>query len=199
MSFQLPSLPYPLNSLEPHLSARTVEIHHGRHHRNYVDRASELAEQAGLTNMTLEELIRTQAGPLFENAAQAWNHALYWNSMTPSGDGLQHGRLRAAIMRDFGGPSALERRFKRAALSVFGSGWTWLVEEASGRLRIVTTKDADCPVRVGLTPLLVCDVWEHAYYLDYENNRRRYLDGWWKLVNWIFAEENLRSEAIAPG
>jgi Fe-Mn family superoxide dismutase len=181
------------------LSARTIEIHHGRHHRNYVDRAGELAEQAGLTGVTLEELIRTQTGPLFENAAQAWNHSLYWSSMTPSGEGLRPGRLREAIVRDFGGSSGLERRFKEAALSVFGSGWTWLVQEASGKLRIVTTKDADCPVRIGKTPLLVCDVWEHAYYLDYENKRNRYLDGWWEIVNWTFAEENLRSEAATSG
>lgn len=197
MTFQLPSLPYALDALEPHVSARTLEIHHGRHHRGYVEKLNRLVDKAGLRGASLEELIRTQRGPLFDNAAQAWNHAFYWNSMSPSNEAPRASHLAAAIVRDFGDLETLEKRFKEAAAGVFGSGWAWLVQGEQGRLAIETTSNADCPLRTRNVPLLTCDVWEHAYYLDYQNERARYLDAWWNVVNWRFVEQNYRAEAFA--
>lgn len=196
MTFQLPSLPYPLNSLEPHLSARVLELHHGRHHRKYVERVNALVEEAGLEGLSMEGLIQTQRGTLFDNAAQAWNHEFYWHSMAPSGTAVLDDSLGGAVRRDFGSIESLEKAFKQAALSVFGSGWAWLVRAPSGRLEVVTTKDADCPLREGKQPLLTCDVWEHAYYLDYENHRNRYVDTWWNLANWEFAAANFHRHDV---
>lgn len=200
MTFHLPSLPYSLNGLEPHLSAETLELHHARHHRGYVETLNTLVEGRGLAGQSLEGLIQTQEGAVFENAAQAWNHAFYWNSMRPlPASGIVDGPLQAAIRRDFGGLEALRARFRDAALSVFGSGWTWLVQDESGQLEIMTTKDAGCPLRTGRRPLIACDVWEHAYYVDYRNKRNSYIDAWWEIVNWAFAEENLLHEVAATG
>jgi len=196
MTFQLPSLPYPLNSLEPHLSARVLELHHGRHHRKYVERVNALVEEAGLEGLSMEGLIQTQRGTLFDNAAQAWNHEFYWHSMAPSGTAVLDDSLGGAVRRDFGSIESLEKTFKQAAISVFGSGWAWLVRAPSGRLEVVTTKDADCPLREGKQPLLTCDVWEHAYYLDYENHRSRYVDAWWNLANWEFAAANFHRHDV---
>ncbi|MCL4148812.1 UNVERIFIED_CONTAM: hypothetical protein GTU68_034744 [Idotea baltica] len=198
MTFQLPGLPYALNALEPYMSAEMLELHHARHHRKYVDKLNALAEEMGLTAMSLEELIQTQDGRVFENAAQAWNHAFYWNCMTPPTARVVDGTpIQRIVQRDFGDFETLRLSFREAALSVFGSGWAWLVQGTDDRLEVMTTKDADCPLRIGKRPILTCDVWEHAYYPDYKNKRARYLDSWWEIVNWEFASENLRHELVA--
>lgn len=199
MTIRLPSLPYPLDALEPHVSAETLELHHGRHHRSYVETLNRLLDERDLAGSPLADLIRTQEGPVFENAAQAWNHAFYWHSMAPPpAPGIVDGPLLSAIQRDIGGPEELRDRFKEAALSRCGSGWAWLVQGTDGHLEVAVTKDAGCPLRVGLRPLIVCDLWEHAYYLDHRNKRGSYLDAWWEIANWAFAEENLQHGPDPP-
>ena len=194
MTYRLSSLPY--SSLEPHLSDETLEQHH-EHHRNELIRLNALVDREGPKGWTVEDLIRTQRGALFRHAAQVWNHTFYWNSMFPGGVAVETDRLRRAIVRDFGGFEALRRRFKEAALSVVGSGWAWLVLEPWGGLAVTTTKDLDCPLRKGRRPLLACDLWEHAYVRDYDDRRGAYVDAWWELADWSFAEENLHQEAHA--
>lgn len=184
MRFELPALPYSVDALAPVLSAETIALHHGKHHRAYVSKLNELTDAQRLTGKTLEELVRTTTGAVFDNAAQTWNHTFYWNCMSPDEPKLR-GNLAHAIDEAFGSLGAFQVAFTNAALTQFGSGWVWLVRKPTG-LAIVTTGNADTPLRTGDRCVLTCDVWEHAYYVDYRNDRRKYVESWWGLVNWDF-------------
>jgi Fe-Mn family superoxide dismutase len=187
MPFTLPELPYPMDALAPHISKETLEFHWGKHHRTYVDNLNNLVKEP----KTLEELIRTAEGPIFNNAAQVWNHTFYWNSMKPKGGGEPTGKLLDAIKGAFGDTAKFREAFGKAAVGQFGSGWAWLVKGKDGKIAIEATSNAGCPLRDGKTPLMTCDVWEHAYYIDYRNARAKYVEAWWNLVNWDFAAKNL--------
>jgi superoxide dismutase, Fe-Mn family len=192
MAFTLPELPYAKDALAPHISAETLDIHHGRHHNAYLTKLNELvAADASLAGKSLEDLVRSSSGPLFNQAAQVWNHTFYWHSMKPAGGGEPTGALADAINAAFGSFSAFKEKFSAAAVGQFGSGWAWLVKNGSGGLEIVQTSNAGCPLTEGKTPLLTCDVWEHAYYVDYRNARPKYVEAWWNLVNWDHAAKNL--------
>jgi Fe-Mn family superoxide dismutase len=182
----LPELPYAIDALEPHISAETLEYHHGKHHAAYVDKLNGLIEGTEFEDAELEDIIRKSSGGLFNNAAQVWNHGFYWNCLSPDGGGEPSGELGSAIVDFFGGFAGFREKFTASALNNFGSGWTWLVESADGRLEIVNTDDAGNPMTDGYRPLLTCDVWEHAYYIDYRNARPKYLEAFWNLVNWDF-------------
>ena len=189
MIFKLPELPYAKDALAPHISADTLEYHYGKHHQTYVTNLNNLTEGNDLSSKSLENLIKTQKGPVFNNAAQVWNHTFYWNSLSPTGGGEPTGALADAITSSFGSFAAFKEQFSKAAVGQFGSGWAWLVKDASGKLVIEATGNADCPLQTGKTPILTCDVWEHAYYIDYRNARPKYVEAWWNLVNWSVASE----------
>jgi Fe-Mn family superoxide dismutase len=196
MPIELPSLPYAVDALEPHVSRTTLEIHHGRHHRAYVEKTQSLVAGTPLAAASLEEIIAKTAGKkaktaLFNNAAQAWNHTFYWSSLSPRGGGAPSGELAQLIDRDFASHAAFVDAFKAAAIGQFGSGWAWLVLDG-GRLAIAATSNADTPLARDQVPLLTVDVWEHAYYLDYQNRRADYVATFLdKLANWEFASRNL--------
>jgi Fe-Mn family superoxide dismutase len=196
-SFTLSKLPYEENALEPVISARTLSFHYGKHHAGYVAKLNELVEGTPYVGCPLNEVVaRSAKDPaaklIFNNAAQAWNHEFYWRSMRPQGGGKPGGALATAIERDFGGLAKFRTAFAKAAAGEFGSGWAWLVAGKDGKLKIAATDDADTPIVRGEKPLLAIDVWEHAYYLDYQNRRPDYIAAWLdKLVNWEFAERNL--------
>ena len=196
MAFELPPLPYPKNALEPHISERTMDFHHGRHHQAYVTNLNNLIKGSPMESQSLEELIKasyrdTSKTGVFNNAAQVWNHTFFWNSMKPNGGGSPSGDVAAAITRDCGGLDKFKELFKAAAVGQFGSGWAWLVSDG-GKLKITATPNAVDPLAEGQTALLTCDVWEHAYYLDYQNRRPDYVEALVaKLLNWEFAAENL--------
>lgn len=197
MSIKQTPLPYEMNALEPHISAETMGYHYGRHHHLYVNKLNDLVKDSRFATMDLETIIdeaRSEAKPdILNNALQAWNHTFLWQSMSPAGGGKPEGRILARVEDEFGDVEAFLSKFREKALSFFGSGWVWLVED-SGRLRIVTTANADSPVGTSLTPLLVLDVWEHAYYIDYRNERKRYIDAFLNnLINWKFAAANLEA------
>ncbi len=196
MSFELPPLPFERDALEPHISARALELHYGRHHKGYVHNLNRLTEGLPEAEMSLEEVIRrTGPGPIFNNAAQAWNHTFFWSSLAPTGGGEPKGELAAAIERDFGSYETFKEGFTRAALSLFGSGWAWLVVD-NGKLVITQTAVADTPMMHGQKPLLTLDVWEHAYYVDYQNARTKFVDAFLSnLVNWDFAGDNFANGA----
>jgi Fe-Mn family superoxide dismutase len=195
--FELPPLPYDKSALEPTVSAETFEFHHGKHHKAYIDKTNELAPKAGMQGKSLVEIIKATAGKddkdsktLFNNAAQAWNHTFFWHSMKPNGGGKPGGELAKAIERDFGGYDNFVKQFSDAAATQFGSGWAWLVLDG-GKLSVRKTANADTPLAEGQTPLITLDVWEHAYYLDYQNKRPDFIKAWLeKVVNWDFAAEN---------
>jgi superoxide dismutase, Fe-Mn family len=194
---ELPELPYSETALDPVISADTLRFHHGKHHKSYVKTLNKLLEdEEKLASLSLEELIRDIANDadrakLFNQAAQTWNHTFYWNSMRPGGGGKPTGALKERIDSDFGGYGKFRKAFKKAATSQFGSGWAWLIVD-NGRLAVTNTSNAHTPVEEGKKPLITIDVWEHAYYLDYQNRRPAYVDAWLdKLVNWDFAAQNL--------
>jgi Fe-Mn family superoxide dismutase len=192
MTFTLPELPYAKDALAPYISAETLDFHHGKHHRAYVTKLNELVEAApALAGKSLEDLIRTTSGAVFNQAAQVYNHTFYWHSMKPQGGGEPPPALRAAIDGAFGSVSSFKEKLSAAAVGQFGSGWAWLVKNGSGSLEIVQTSNAGCPLTEGKTPLLTCDVWEHAYYIDYRNARAKYVEAWWNLVNWDQAAARL--------
>ncbi|KAB7695322.1 superoxide dismutase [Fe] [Plesiomonas shigelloides] len=191
MSFELPALPYAKNALEPHLSAETLEYHYGKHHNTYLVNLNNLVPGTEFEGKSLEEIVKTSSGPIFNNAAQVWNHTFYWNCLAPQAGGEPTGALADAINQAFGSFDAFKTQFNDAAVKNFGSGWTWLVKKADGSLAIVNTSNAGCPLTEGHTPLLTVDVWEHAYYIDYRNVRPNYLNGFWALVNWNFVAKNL--------
>lgn len=184
MAFSLPELPYAKNALEPHISAETLEYHYGKHHKTYVDKLNGLVEGTDMADKSLEEIIRNSSGGLFNNAAQVWNHSFYWECLSPNGGGAPTGTLADLIQRDFGSFDQFVEKFNESAVGNFGSGWTWLVQNPDGKLAIVNTDDAETPLTGEAKPLLTCDVWEHAYYVDYRNARPKYLEAFWQLVNW---------------
>ncbi|EED38637.1 superoxide dismutase [Stenotrophomonas sp. SKA14] len=192
MPVELPALPYLPGSLQPHLSAQTLELHHGRHHRAYVDAVNAGILGTEWEDASLEEIVRHAQGKLFDAADQAWNHGFYWQCLRPRGGGEPQGRLAELVKRQFGDAQRLREEFNRTALGLFGSGWVWLVQHPGGQLGIQATRNAGTPLTGDSTPLLCCDVWEHAYYTDYQNDRARYLDAFWQMVNWEFAESQLR-------
>jgi len=191
MAHELPPLPYERNALEPHISAETLEYHYGKHHQTYVNNLNNLVAGSDQEGASLEDLIRSASGGLFNNAAQVWNHSFYWNCLSPDGGGEPDGSLGAAIAAAFGDFAQFKTQFSTSAATNFGSGWTWLVKDADGALAIVNTSNAGNPLTAGQTPVLTCDVWEHAYYIDYRNARPKYVEAFWNLVNWEFAAGNL--------
>ena len=192
MAFELPALPFAKDALAPHISSETLDYHHGKHHAAYVKNLNGfVAKDPSLEGKSLEEIVRTASGGLFNNAAQVWNHSFYWNGLSPSGGGAPTGAVAAAINARWGSFDDFKTAFSAAAGGQFGSGWAWLVQRADGSLDIVTTANAGCPLTDGLRPILTCDVWEHAYYVDYRNARPAYVGAWWNLVNWDFANANL--------
>jgi Fe-Mn family superoxide dismutase len=188
--YELPDLPYARDALQPHISSETLDYHYDKHHRAYVKTLNKLITTSPLNGSSLEDIVAKADGPLFNAAAQAWNHAFYWNCLTPVRDQHPKDALADAIKAQFGSESALIEKFRESALGKFGSGWTWLVIDPNGKLLVENTDDADTPLRRNVTPLLTCDVWEHAYYIDYRNDRKRYVDGFLSLLNWSFVEKN---------
>ena len=194
MSFSLPALPYALDALQPHISAETLEFHYGKHHQTYVTNLNALTEGSDMAQATLEEVVTKSTGGIFNNAAQVWNHTFYWQSLSPNGGGQPTGTIAQYIDRDFGSFDAFKEAFTKTAVTTFGSGWAWLVQNSEGKLELMSTSNAGTPLtEKHLTALLTCDVWEHAYYIDYRNARPKYLEAFWQLVNWKFAEANLRA------
>ncbi len=197
MAFELPALPYEKNALEPHMSANTFDFHHGKHHNTYIVNLNGMLDGSDLADASLEDIIKATAGDpakagMFNNAAQVWNHTFFWNSMKSNGGGAPTGELAAKIDSDLGGFDAFKDAFKAAGATQFGSGWAWLVVGDGGKLEVVKTPNAETPLTQGKTPLLTCDVWEHAYYLDYQNRRPDFLASFLdNLANWDFAAENL--------
>lgn len=189
MSFSLPGLPYEMNALEPYISRETLEYHYGKHHKAYVDKLNSLIGDLE-RNQSLEEIIKTSKGPIFNNAAQTWNHTFYWNCLTPKKNTTPANDLNDAINQYFGSLEDFKTKFTNAAIGTFGSGWAWLVKNKEGALEITSTSNAGTPMTEGQTPLLTCDVWEHAYYIDYRNERPKYLNAFWNLVNWDFVRGN---------
>ena len=190
MKHVLPDLPFSKDALQPRISAETLEYHHGKHHQAYVNKLNELAAGTEFAEAALEDIIRkAPPGGLFNNAAQVWNHSFYWNCLSPGGGGEPGGDLAAAIADAYGSFAAFVEKFGAMEAGNFGSGWTWLVKGAGGKLDIVNTSNAGNPLRDGLTPLLTCDVWEHAYYIDYRNARPKYVEAFFALVNWGFVAE----------
>lgn len=191
MSFELPALPFAIDALEPHISKETLEYHHGKHHNTYVVKLNGLVENTELATKSLEEIIKTSSGGVFNNAAQIWNHSFYWNSLSPNGGGAPTGAIAKAIDDAFGSFDEFKAKFTDSAINNFGSAWTWLVKKADGSLAIVNTSNAATPLTdESVTPILTIDVWEHAYYIDYRNLRPEYIDHFWQLVNWEFANKN---------
>ncbi|QPN89119.1 superoxide dismutase [Fe] [Proteus vulgaris] len=191
MSFELPKLPYALDALEPHISKETLEYHYGKHHQTYVTNLNNLVKGTDLESKSLEEIIKSTDGGIFNNAAQVWNHSFYWNCLAPNAGGAPTGKIADAINNAFGSFEEFKKQFNDAAAKNFGSGWTWLVKKADGSVAIVNTSNAATPVSGADKPLLTVDVWEHAYYIDYRNARVKYLEEFWALVNWSFVEANL--------
>ena len=192
MSFELPALPYERDALAPHISAETIDYHYGKHHQAYVTNLNKLIDGTDHSGKSLEEIIRSSDGGLFNNAAQVWNHTFYWNSLSPNGGGAPSGELADAINAAFGSFEEFKEKFTASAAGNFGSGWTWLVKNSSGALEIANTSNAGTVITdESVTPLLNCDVWEHAYYVDYRNARPEYLKNFWEIINWEFAANNL--------
>ena len=190
MKHELPDLPYPKTALEPHISAETLEYHHGKHHAAYVNKLNDLIPGTEFENMDLEEIVKKASGGIFNQAAQVWNHTFYWNCMGPNGGGEPTGAIADAIKQAFGSFDEFKEKFNASGVGNFGSGWTWLVKNSDGSVEIVNTSNAGNPMTDGKTPLLTADVWEHAYYIDYRNARPKYLENFWNLVNWEFVNQN---------
>ena len=187
----LPELAYSMDALVPFMSRETIEYHYGKHHWGYVNKLNSLVTGTEFEGVQLEDIVRNSSGTIFNNAAQVWNHSFFWRCIAPNGGGEPAGELGKAIEHDFGTVDTFKRFFKKAATEKFGSGWTWLIETRDGHLVVCSMHDADNPLRSGDRALLACDVWEHAYYIDYRNDRSKYLDAFWNIVNWKFVEENL--------
>ena len=192
MAIELPALPYAKDALAPHISEETLEFHYGKHHQTYVTNLNNLIAGTSFEDASLESIVARSEGGMFNNAAQIWNHTFYWNSLSPNGGGAPSGALAEAINSAFGSFDAFKEAFTKCAVTTFGSGWGWLVQNADGSLELVSTSNAGCPLTTGQTPLLTCDVWEHAYYIDYRNARPKYLEAFWSLVNWDFAAANFK-------
>lgn len=184
MTHELPKLPYAADALEPHISAKTIEFHYGKHHQTYVTKLNGLIPGTAFENASLEEIVKKAEGGIFNNGAQVWNHTFYWEGFSQERGTVPEGMLLQMINRDFGSFEQFKEKFAEASVNLFGSGWAWLVVNVEGKLQIVQTGNAGNPLRDGLKPLLTCDVWEHAYYLDYQNRRPDYLASFWALVDW---------------
>jgi len=193
MSFELPSLPFDMDALEPYISHETLEYHYGKHHQTYVTNLNNLTTGTEYAESSLEDVVRSAQGGLFNNAAQVWNHSFYWNCLSPNGGGEPVGSLATAIKAAFGSFEEFKGKFSQTAITTFGSGWGWLVQNNDGSLELMSTSNAGNPMTSGKKPLLTCDVWEHAYYIDYRNARPKYVEAFWKLVNWDFVSDNLTS------
>jgi Fe-Mn family superoxide dismutase len=193
MAFELPKLPYPQSALAPHISRETLEYHYGKHHAAYVKKLNELIAKTEFAGMELEEIIRrAEKGPIFNNAGQHWNHSFYWRCLSPEGGGEPEGDLKQAIDRNFNSFTEFAKEFSQAAVEQFGSGWAWLVQKNDGSLAIAATSNAENPVARDEQALLTCDVWEHAYYVDYRNDRAKYVEAFWNVVNWEFVASNMK-------
>jgi Fe-Mn family superoxide dismutase len=190
MAYELPELPYAQNALEPHISAETLDYHHGKHHAAYVANLNKLVAGTEHEGKSLEDIITSSDGGIYNNAAQIWNHTFYWNCLSPTGGGNPSDELGKAIDDTFGSIDQFQEKFTTSAVGNFGSGWTWLVKNSDGSIEIVNTSNAGSPLTNGQVPLVTCDVWEHAYYIDYRNARPAYLGAFWNLVNWEFANKN---------
>ena len=186
MAIELPALPYDRTALEPHISAETIDFHYGKHHQAYVTNLNNQIKGTEFESMDLESIIRKSQGGMFNNAAQVWNHTFYWNCLKPNGGGEPTGALADAINKAFGSFAQFKEQFTQTALTTFGSGWAWLVQRPDGSLALVSTPNAATPLTGADKPLLTCDVWEHAYYIDYRNARPKYVESFWNLVNWDF-------------
>jgi len=189
---QLPALPFAKDALAPHISAETLEYHYGKHHQAYVNNLNTLIAGTRFENLQLEEIVRSSDGKVFNNAAQIWNHTFYWNCLAPNAGGKPAGALLQAIERDFGSFEQFQKQFTDTAVGLFGSGWAWLVLTPGGKLELRATGNAATPLTGADKPLLTCDVWEHAYYIDYRNARPKYVEAFWKVANWEFAGANLK-------
>jgi Fe-Mn family superoxide dismutase len=192
MAHELPPLPFAKDALEPVISAETIDYHYGKHHQAYVTNLNNLIKGTEFEHASLEDIVRKSSGPVFNNAAQVWNHTFYWEGLGPNAGGTPKGRLAQAIDASFGGFAQFVEAFTKAAIGTFGSGWAWLVQQEDGRLAIVTTPNAATPLTGKDRPLLTCDVWEHAYYIDYRNARPAYVEAFWKLVNWDAVSGRMR-------
>ncbi len=192
MTFELPKLPYALDALAPHISKQTLEFHYGKHHQTYVDNLNKLLPGTEFEKSTLEEIIMKASGGIFNNAAQIWNHTFYWNCLSPQGGGVPTGKIADALNKSFNSFEEFKEKFTNASVSLFGSGWAWLVQNADNKLEIVQESNAGNPMKNGKTPLLTCDVWEHAYYLDRQNRRAEYITSFWNLVDWKSVESRLK-------
>ena len=192
MAIELPALPYDRTALEPHISGETIDFHYGKHHKAYVDNLNKLIYGTPFADKSLEEIVKTSDGGVFNNAAQVWNHTFYWNCMTPNGGGEPTGKLADAINAAFGDFAKFKEQFTDTAVKTFGSGWAWLVQRKDGTVALVSTSNAATPLTGDDTPLMTCDVWEHAYYIDYRNLRPKYLEHFWNLVNWEFVAGNMK-------
>lgn len=191
MAIELPALPYAIDALAPHISQETLEFHHGKHHKTYVDKLNGMLPGSEFEGKSLEDIIKTSSGPVFNNAAQIWNHTFYWNCLSPNGGGAPTGAVADAINAAFGSFAEFQNQFNDKAVNNFGSSWTWLVKNADGSLELVNTSNAGTPMTEGQTALLTVDLWEHAYYIDFRNARPKYLEAFWQLVNWDFVAKNL--------
>ena len=192
MSITLPPLPYAMDALAPYISKETLEYHYGKHHQAYVTNLNKLIPGTEFEALSLDEIIMKAQGGVFNNAAQVWTHTFYWHSLSPNGGGEPTGRLAQALTKTFGSFAEFKEKFTQAAIATFGSGWAWLVQDGAGELKIISTSNAGTPMTEGLNALLTCDVWEHAYYIDYRNARPEYLNAFWSLVNWDFADKNFK-------
>jgi Fe-Mn family superoxide dismutase len=190
MTIELPALPYAKDALAPHISEETLEFHYGKHHQTYVTNLNNLIAGTSFEDASLESIVTRSEGGMFNNAAQIWNHTFYWNSLSPNGGGEPGDALADAIIAKFGSFAEFKAEFTKCAVTTFGSGWAWLVKNADGSIDLVSTSNAATPLTDGQVPLLTCDVWEHAYYIDYRNARPKYLEAFWALVNWDFASAN---------
>ncbi len=188
MKFELPALPYAKDALEPYISAQTLEYHHGKHHQAYVNNLNNLIGGTEFENADLETIIKTSNGGIFNNAAQVYNHTFYFEQFNAAGSKEVSGKLKMAIEADFGSFAQFKEDFTKASATLFGSGWAWLVKDSAGKLKIVQTSNAGCPITEGLTPLMTCDVWEHAYYLDKQNLRPKYIEDFWQILDWQVVE-----------
>ncbi len=184
MAFELPQLPFAMDALEPFISRETIEYHYGKHHQAYVNNLNNLVPGTQFESATLEDIIKTSSGGVFNNGAQVWNHSFYWNCLAPNAGGEPKGTMQDAIVESFGSFANFKEQFTKAAATLFGAGWAWLVKTSDGKLEIVQESNAGNPLTSGKTPLLTCDVWEHAYYLDKQNRRPDYIADFWNLVNW---------------
>jgi len=192
MEHKLPELPFAKDSLAPNISSETLEYHHGKHHAAYVANLNKLIKGTEFENMSLEDIIKKATGGMFNNAAQHWNHSFYWNSLSPKGGGEPEGEVAAAIKNSFGSYNGFMEKFTNSATTLFGSGWVWLIKNNDGSLAIESSSNAGTPIKDGKKALITCDVWEHAYYIDYRNARAKYIEAFWKIVNWKFAQDNYK-------